>query len=301
MFVGAAASLHLATISDATVDALAAGLLALGLEPGDRIGIWSPNRWEWLVTQFATARIGADPRQHQPGLPARPSSNMRCNKVGCRALVTRRALQELRLSRHARRAGARARRLPSPAGCRPQPLPRLEIRHPHGRRAHRPACSTSTDVLGARRPGRARAPRRGSSAALEPDDADQHPVHLRHHRRAEGRDADPPQHRQQRQFRHRGDAARARRPAVHPGAALPLLRHGDGHAGLRHQGRDDGVPGRGLRPRRDADGGGGRALHRALRRADHVRRHARPSATSRASTSARCAPASWPARPARSR
>ena len=42
----------------AEVDRLAAGLAALGLQAGDRIGIWSPNRAEWLVTQFATARIG---------------------------------------------------------------------------------------------------------------------------------------------------------------------------------------------------------------------------------------------------
>ncbi len=42
----------------AEVDALAAGLHALGLVRGDRVGIWSPNRVEWLVTQFATARIG---------------------------------------------------------------------------------------------------------------------------------------------------------------------------------------------------------------------------------------------------
>lgn len=41
------------------VDDLAAGLLALDVAPGDRVGIWSPNRVEWLVTQFATARIGA--------------------------------------------------------------------------------------------------------------------------------------------------------------------------------------------------------------------------------------------------
>jgi fatty-acyl-CoA synthase len=41
-----------------TVDAFAAGLLSLGLKKGERIGIWSPNRWEWLVTQFATARLG---------------------------------------------------------------------------------------------------------------------------------------------------------------------------------------------------------------------------------------------------
>ncbi|MGH7093097.1 MAG: AMP-binding protein, partial [Stellaceae bacterium] len=38
------------------VDALAAGLLALGLEPGQRIGIWSPNNSEWVLTQFATAK-----------------------------------------------------------------------------------------------------------------------------------------------------------------------------------------------------------------------------------------------------
>ena len=41
------------------VNRLATGLLALGIEPGDRVGIWSPNRFEWVVTQFATARIGA--------------------------------------------------------------------------------------------------------------------------------------------------------------------------------------------------------------------------------------------------
>jgi fatty-acyl-CoA synthase len=40
------------------VDALAAGLLTLGLEHGDRVGIWSPNRAEWIVTQLATARVG---------------------------------------------------------------------------------------------------------------------------------------------------------------------------------------------------------------------------------------------------
>lgn len=40
------------------VDDLAAGLLAIGLKAGDRVGIWSPNRSEWVVTQFATAQIG---------------------------------------------------------------------------------------------------------------------------------------------------------------------------------------------------------------------------------------------------
>lgn len=39
----------------AKTDAFAAGLLALRLAPGDRIGIWSPNNSEWAITQFATA------------------------------------------------------------------------------------------------------------------------------------------------------------------------------------------------------------------------------------------------------
>src|SRR3954471_12119867 len=37
----------------------ARGLLALGVKPGDRVGVWSPNRFEWVVTQYATARVGA--------------------------------------------------------------------------------------------------------------------------------------------------------------------------------------------------------------------------------------------------
>ena len=43
----------------AEVQACAAGLQRLGVRRGDRVGIWAPNRPEWLVTQFATARFGA--------------------------------------------------------------------------------------------------------------------------------------------------------------------------------------------------------------------------------------------------
>jgi fatty-acyl-CoA synthase len=41
------------------VDHCAQGLMALGLQKGERIGIWSPNRAEWTITQFATSKIGA--------------------------------------------------------------------------------------------------------------------------------------------------------------------------------------------------------------------------------------------------
>jgi len=42
----------------AEADRLAAGLVALGLQPGDRVGLWSPNRVEWVVVQYATAKAG---------------------------------------------------------------------------------------------------------------------------------------------------------------------------------------------------------------------------------------------------
>lgn len=44
---------------DARVDELARALVALGIEVGDRVGLWAPNRYEWVLVQYATARIGA--------------------------------------------------------------------------------------------------------------------------------------------------------------------------------------------------------------------------------------------------
>jgi fatty-acyl-CoA synthase len=43
----------------ADVDALALGLIELGITKGDRVGIWAPNCAEWTLTQYATAKIGA--------------------------------------------------------------------------------------------------------------------------------------------------------------------------------------------------------------------------------------------------
>jgi len=44
---------------DSKVDALARSLLAIGIDTGDRIGIWSPNNAEWVLIQYAAARVGA--------------------------------------------------------------------------------------------------------------------------------------------------------------------------------------------------------------------------------------------------
>ncbi len=44
---------------DAAVDRVACGLMAAGIEKGDRVGMWSPNCAEWVIVQFATAKAGA--------------------------------------------------------------------------------------------------------------------------------------------------------------------------------------------------------------------------------------------------
>ena len=69
------------------VDRLAAGLLELGIGVGDRVGIWSPNRIEWVLTQFATAKIGAIMVCINPAYRLY-ELEYALNKVGCKAIVT---------------------------------------------------------------------------------------------------------------------------------------------------------------------------------------------------------------------
>ncbi|MEX2479988.1 MAG: AMP-binding protein [Gammaproteobacteria bacterium] len=65
---------------------LAAGLLTLGLEPGDRIGIWSPNRYEWVLTQFATAKAGLILVNINPAYRL-AELEYALNQVECKAIV----------------------------------------------------------------------------------------------------------------------------------------------------------------------------------------------------------------------
>ncbi|HQT79736.1 MAG TPA: AMP-binding protein, partial [Rhodopila sp.] len=69
------------------VEAFAAGLVALGLQPGDRIGIWSPNNAEWIITQFATAKAGLILVNINPAYRL-TEVEYALNKVGCKALIT---------------------------------------------------------------------------------------------------------------------------------------------------------------------------------------------------------------------
>jgi fatty-acyl-CoA synthase len=74
------------------VDAFAAGLVALGLEPGERIGIWSPNNAEWVVTQFATAQAGLILVNINPAYRL-AELEYALNKVECRAIITARSFK----------------------------------------------------------------------------------------------------------------------------------------------------------------------------------------------------------------
>ena len=74
------------------VDDLAAGLVALGLERGDRIGIWAPNVYEWTLTQFATAKAGLVLVNVNPAY-RRAELEYAMNKVECKALILAPALK----------------------------------------------------------------------------------------------------------------------------------------------------------------------------------------------------------------
>ncbi|WP_336406935.1 AMP-binding protein [Gallaecimonas mangrovi] len=68
------------------VDRLAVGLYRLGIEKGDRVGIWAPNCYQWLLVQFATARLGAIMVCINPNYQKLELAYA-LNKAQCKALV----------------------------------------------------------------------------------------------------------------------------------------------------------------------------------------------------------------------
>ena len=69
------------------VDDCAAGLIALGFEPGDRVGVWAPNCAEWVLAQFATARAGLIQVNINPAYRTHELEYV-LNKVSCKGLIT---------------------------------------------------------------------------------------------------------------------------------------------------------------------------------------------------------------------
>lgn len=68
------------------VDQFASGLASLGLGPGDRVGIWSPNNAEWVVAQFATAKLGLVLVSLNPAYRTQ-ELEYALRKAGCAALI----------------------------------------------------------------------------------------------------------------------------------------------------------------------------------------------------------------------
>ena len=73
---------------EASVDAVAKGLMAKGIAKGDRVGMWSPNFAEWVYIQYATAKIGAIQVNVNPAYRT-TELEYALNQSGCRMLVTR--------------------------------------------------------------------------------------------------------------------------------------------------------------------------------------------------------------------
>jgi fatty-acyl-CoA synthase len=75
------------------VELAARGLLARGVGKGDRVGIWAPNRFEWVVTQYATARIGAVLVNVNPAYKT-AELEYALNKAGVSVLVLARSFRQ---------------------------------------------------------------------------------------------------------------------------------------------------------------------------------------------------------------
>jgi len=146
---------------------VAAGLLALGIGRGDRVGIWAPNRAEWLHVQFGTARIGAILVNINPAYRT-TELEYALNKVGCKALIMARRQRSNdyveMLRALAPEVDAESTRLQAAR------LPQLnhvivldEGPHPRGAR-------TFSQLMSLAGPGH-RSRLEGLSAALDPDDA----------------------------------------------------------------------------------------------------------------------------------
>ena len=73
---------------NASVDDVAKGLMAYGIEQGDRVGMWSPNYAEWIYVQFATAKIGAIQVNVNPAYRTN-ELEYALNQSGAKLLVTR--------------------------------------------------------------------------------------------------------------------------------------------------------------------------------------------------------------------
>ena len=107
------------------IDDLAAGLLKLGIQSGDRVGVWGPNSSEWALTQMATAKIGAILVNINPAYRLF-ELEYALRKSGCRAIIS---AEQFKSSKYLEMLQALLPELEScaPGELRSAKLPMLEI------------------------------------------------------------------------------------------------------------------------------------------------------------------------------
>jgi len=107
------------------IDELASGLLKLGIKSGERVGVWGPNTSEWVLTQMATAKIGAILVNINPAYRLF-ELEYALNKSGCRAIVSD---EQFKSSKYLEMLYALAPELNScePGQLKSAKLPSLEI------------------------------------------------------------------------------------------------------------------------------------------------------------------------------
>ena len=260
--------------------AVARGLLARGVQQGDRVGIWSPNRFEWVVVQYATARIGAILVNINP---AYKTAELRVRARPVRRLAADPARAAFRAGRLRRACSprcaaacpdaARGARARGRLGRAARAARRRHARRARGARGAR--CSSTTRSTSSTRPARRASPRaRRCRTTTSSTTAS-----------SSARRCDYTEH----------DRVCIPVPFYHCfGMVL-------GNLACTSHGACMVVPGEAFDAAAVLEAVAGRALHVALRRADDVHRRARRTRASTSSICRRCAPASWPARRARSR
>jgi fatty-acyl-CoA synthase len=251
-------------------DAFASGLLDLGLEPGDRVGIWSPNCAEWTIAQFATAKAGLILVNINPAYRLSELEHV-LQAVGCRALIT---AARFKSSDYVAMIRELVPELGSANGeLHSARLP--ELRHVISLAGKHDGCLSFDWIL--ERGKLAGTDRLESvSATIQIDDA----VNIQFTSGTTGlpKGATLSHHNLINNAFFVGEADRDRAwfARVYPGAAIPLLWHGDGQSWLRHPRSNDGLSIRVLRSAEHPGSRRGRALRRALRGTHDVHRPTEP-------------------------
>ena len=237
----------------AEVRRAAAAMIDLGVNAGDRVAIWSPNTWHWVVACLATHYAGAVVVPLNTRYTASEATDILARTAAPLLIGMGRFLGSDKTAELDRAA---------------LPALRHVVRVPDRGR--------TTARLGRIRGARNRCGRRGRARrSRHPRRRLRHPLHLRHHRPQQGRALRAPAVPRRTRRLGRVRSAHQRRPLPLHQPVLPQLRLQGRNPGVPADGRD-ADPAADVRPREGDAGGAGPTDHRATRPADDLSDAARP-------------------------